>query len=344
VGTFKVGRPSQQVRLRNWPAGRAAEFRLMATRLERGLADTMGARVKQRATRKLSDNVPIIIEFNVNPGFRQFQLNFPPPPGLGGAGRGVAPHPDRQLLFYEIQHDARPWFPDPTTIETPQNDIILSGAGLSETRYFRARVVSTKFHVSLWTPTEAATTAAGSMIVTPIRDTQTRLTSSFDTWRTIQTRTYLTTGGAVTVTAHISAGAIQEDVTQAKAANGLGLFRSGPAMVQFRWLIDVGDGGGDRNWGDRTLLSARPGYTGTLIMGTRSGDETKYLGKAPLAFGTFMAPWSRPGTSRTIKIQLQAKKLPGSKWKGGEGSDAMRESDPMIFFRNGRVIEILEEF
>ena len=320
MAKFKIGRPSQQVRLRNWPAGRLAEMRLMVSRLEEGLNDSLAARVKQGDKRTLNTNVPIIIQFTVIPGFRQFQVTFPLPPGLGGAGRGSVAHPERQLLYYEIQHDIGPGFTDPISVRSPQTNLIIGGVGLSEKRYFRARVVNTRFEVSPWTDTVASTAAAGSMIVTRFPDASTSLVSNFDEWVTIDKKSYSSGGGAVCVTATVSVGACQTDS---------GSYRSGPAMVQFRWQIDSNDGKGLHPWGDRTVLSARPGYTGVKD------------GKAAMAFGGFVSPFARLEAT-TIKIQLQAKKLPSCKWKGGDGSDPLRDSDPMLFVRNGKILEILE--
>jgi hypothetical protein len=170
------------------------------------------------------------------------------------------------------------------------------------------------------------------MIVTNILDKHTRLDTDYDTWRAVATKTYTALeSGAVCVTCHICVGACQDNATQPAAPSGLGIYRSGPGFVQFRWVIDVDDGAGFKPWGDRTMISARPGYTGTS------------KGFAAMGYGGIVTPWSRPG-QKTIKMKLQAKKLPSSKWRGGEGSGTMTEADPMIFFRNGRVIEVLESF
>jgi len=148
LAKLQVGRPLQEIRLRNWDAGRLSAMRLMVSRLEEALTDSLGAGIKQSAKRKLNLDVPIIIQFEVIPGFRQFEITYPVPPGLGGAGRGEAPHPDRQLLFYEIQHDDNAGFNDPIIVENPQNHLIIGGVGLGETRFFRARVINTRFQAS----------------------------------------------------------------------------------------------------------------------------------------------------------------------------------------------------
>ncbi len=326
MAQFEIGRPNQEIRLRDWPAGRLAAMKLMVTRLEEGLNDSLAAAVKQSAKRKVNANVPIIIEFDINPGFRQFEVNFPIPPGLGGAGRGAVNRPDRQLLFYEIQHAATPGFIDPIIVETPQNHIIIGGVGLGETRFFRARVVNTRFEASPWTKTVQSTAAQGTITITDIDDVNTRLVDDFDTWETIFRKTYQPVDGAISLSAQIAVGATQ---TNSVAQN---TYRSGPGHIQFRWTRDiVSDISGDVEFGDRAVISATPGFTGTKF------------GRGALAFGTFVSPFVRLGDEKTI-FKLQAKKRPGSRWRGGEGSGNLRPADPMIFVRNAKILEVLEKF
>lgn len=320
MARYRVGRPLADVRLRDWPAGRNSVMRLMLSRLEEGLNDGLGAGIVQSEKRVYNPEIPIIIEFTVIPGLRQFQITFPIPPGLGSAGRsifGEVTHPDRHLLFYEIQHDDTPAFIEPITIETAQNEnVLIGGVGFGERRYFRARVVNTKFQVSSWTDTIVATSARGQFIIERIEDQTCRLDTDFNTWKTIFSKNYDAVDGAVSLMAQIAVGAPQTD--------SLG-FNGGPAHVQFRWLVD------EHPFGGRTVFGAMPGYTGV-----RDGN-------APMAFGTFISPYTRPGVN-TVVFKLQAKKRPGSGWRGGQGSGSFQISDPMIFTRNGRVLEVLEKF
>ena len=65
MSEYKIGRPSQDIRLRNWPAGRVAALKLMVTRLEEALNDTLGAQVEQSIERLLNDQIPFIIVLSI---------------------------------------------------------------------------------------------------------------------------------------------------------------------------------------------------------------------------------------------------------------------------------------
>lgn len=320
MSKYTIGRPSQNVRLRNWPAGRVASMRLMISRLEEALNDTLGSQTLQSAAREFNDNIPFILDFTLSSGFRQFEINFTAPPGLGGAGRGVAPHPDRQLLFYEIQHSATQAFTSYISIETPQTHIIAGGFDVGETRYFRARTINTKFQASRWTSTVGATTAQGKIVVTAIDDNTIALTSAIGAWQDVFTVDYEPSAGSTFANVQLALGAPQED----RGSRG-----GGPAHVQFRWLLDVGSGDQEIE-GLRTVMAAVPGNTETSV------------GKAPMAFGSYMTPFRTLPGSGTVTYTLQARKRPGSEWKGGDGLSALTTADPLIFARNGKIVEILE--
>ncbi len=297
-------------------------MRLMVSRLEEALNDTLGAQVEQSAARQFNDDIPFILDLTLSSGFRQFEIDFTAPPGLGGAGRGAAPHPDRQLLFYEIQHSASAAFTSPTSIETPQTHIIAGGFGSGETRFFRARVINTKFQASRWTSTISATTAEGKIISTSIDDFNVPFTAAIGTWQTIFSVVYEPSEGSTFVNVQLALGCPQED----RGSRG-----GGPAHVQFRWLLDTGSGDVELE-GVRTVMAAIPGNTET---------ET---GKAPMAFGSFMTPFrTLPGVG-TVTYTLEGRKRPGSEWKGGDGLSATATADPLVFVRNGKIVEILEKF
>lgn len=329
MAKLTVGRPIQEIRLRNWPAGRQAALRLMVSRLEEVALASLASQTLKNTKRKFNANIPNIIEFDVKAGFRQFEVSFPIPPGLGGAGRGLTPHPDRQLLFYEIEHSTSAAFTDSTIVNSPQNHLIISGAGLGETRFFRARVVNTKQEAGPYTATISSTAAGGRIIQTAIPSANDRLVTDFTTWKTITRKTYTPANGKVMLMAHLAVGGLQSDVTNNQGVT----YRGGPAHVQFRWTRDIGDGNGDKEIGDglRCVMSAVPGYTGTVF------------GKAPEAFGTFMTSFLDLGDTATV-FKLQARKRANSRWKGGDGSGALTISDPMIFVRNGQILEVIEEF
>lgn len=341
MAEYKVGRPVQDVRLRNWDAGRLSQLKLAVSRLESAVNESLGASVQQSARRKVSDRIPFILDLSVSPGFRQAVVDFTPPPGLGGA-------PDRQLLFYEIQHDNNLSFASPEVIQTPQDHILVSGLGLGETRVFRARVVNTFNSASVWTSPIIITMARGKIQQTAITDTQLRITNDVGQFQTIATINYQPVGGAITLNAHMSLAVPTFDITK-KLPNGTTseMLRSGPASCQYRWQLGIRNLFTNkfdfRSIGERGLLSARPGYS--TEESTPEAEEGKSSIKTPLAFGTFMTPFFRPINDRgVIKFRLQAAKTPGSEWRGTEADRDLLISDPLFFIRQGQIIEVLEDF
>lgn len=329
MAEYQKIRPTQDIRLRNWKPGRLAQLKLVVERLESEINRTAPATVAQSAARKVSDQVPIIIDFSVIPGFRQFTADFSLPPGIGG-------HPFRQLLFYEIQSDSTPAFNSPSVVQTPQRHISIGDVGLAETRYFRARVINTENYAGPWTRTVAATSAAGIFSTTPFDDQKIRLETAVGDWQRVTIVPYTPTGGAITLNVHIAVAAIPKDVTVTNPRGSTYTLFGGPAHVQFRWRIGVTNPitliTSFREIGERTMLAARPGYTGVKT------------GKSPLAFGAFMTPFDRFGSGSEVKFELQASLVPGSEWKGGQSERSMQTSDPMLFTKNGTVVEVQEQF
>lgn len=328
MARFEIGRPSHEVRLQDWPAGRSNEFRLMINRLEEGLNDSLAAQVLQSGKRAVNNEIPFVLNSTVNAtgGYRQIELSFDAPPGLGGAGRGATPHPDRQLLFYEIQHDSTAAFASPVTIETPQTHLLIGGIGLGETRFFRIRVVNTKFQVSPWTSTVVGTAAQGKITVRTLPSVTDRIAAPIGEWQNMITHSVSALRfGAICVTAHIAIGTPQTDYTA-----GTKTYRAGPAFVQVRILRKVNDGS-FQEIGDRFRFAARPGYTGVKD------------GNAPMAFGTIITPFLQeaPDDDATITFTIQAMLLRNSQWRGGDGSGNKVKSDPMFYLRNGRILEVL---
>ena len=304
MGEYRRGFPSQEIRLLDWPSGRASAMRLMINRLESALNDTLPAQVEQSAARKLNTQIPFILDLTITSGFRQFTVNFSVPPGLGGTTRGASKHPDRQLLFYEIQHATTQAFSAPVILQTPQTDVLIGGFNLGQIRWFRVRVVNTKNQVSPWSETVRGRAAFGRITATPmeIGDVSKRLVKDIGVWQNVFTESYPVVDGFFCAQAHLAVGAIQEDV---------GFYVGGPAHVQFRWQIDIANTTEFREVekGGRCVMAAIPGTT-----------ETK-RGKAPMAFGTFMTPFLRaPGTD-DVGIRLQAAKRPGSEWSLGGLTD-----------------------
>lgn len=324
MAQYQPSRPRQDVRIRNWSKGRLANLKLLITRLESQLDQTGAASVVESAARRFDDLVPFVLDLRIDAGYRQFVVNFSEPPGLAGS------HPNRQLIFYEIQHDSTPAFSDPIIIETPQRHIMIGGVGSGETRFFRARVINTKFHASRWSSTVISTTARSVFQQTPITDIATRLISPIGEWQTIFSQDYDPFNGAVCLNIQIAMAALQEDVDVLRQKDGgvAKTFQSGPAFVQFRVLKNTGTG--DEEFGQRTILSARPGFTGFQV------------GKTPQAFGTLVTEFIRPGQP-VLTFKLQAAKMVGSEWRGGTGAnDPLQEGEPYIWIRNSKILEVLE--
>lgn len=328
----KQARALQDVRLRSWDSGRLNLLKLAVQNLENSLNTSLNSPIVQTERRKISDQVPFILDFNVRPGFRQVQCLWSAPPGLGG-------HPFRQLLFYEIQHDSDPVFSDPTTIQTAQTGITIAGLALGELISFRIRVVNTFGVASTWTDTITVRVAQSQIQQTPLNDVTMRLEGPVGYWRTVSETTFTPLAANATVNASISLAGVHFDTDQKRGAITRKTLRGGPAHVQFRWKV------GNLNpitnnyilteLGQRTILSVRPGFAST------SGDKSAI--KNPLAIGTFVTPFFKlqPGVSG--KIQLQAAKMPGTEWKGSQRERTLQTSDPVFFFRNAKLIEVLED-
>jgi hypothetical protein len=332
VSNYTIARPQNEIRLRDWDAGRLSQLRLAVSRLETEINKTLGASVSQSERRVVTDRVPFIIDLTLSPGYRQIQIDYSPPPGLGGA-------PDRQLLFYEIQHADNAGFANPSIIQTPQNHVVIGGLGIGEQRFIRARVVNTVNKASTWASSDA-TTARGKIIQTdlPVIKNGKRLTLDVGKWQTIFEQSYSPVGGAITLNLQLALANISSDVVvKDEGLVTRAIYRGGPATVQFRWEVDTfNDTINDFITGDlgqRTLLSMRPGQA-------VAGGESP----APLAFGTFMSPFIRPASGSNIKFRLLAAKVVGSEWKGPDQASALTVSDPFLFAGNGKVIEILENF
>ncbi len=325
MAQLKIGRPKQDVRMRNWSRGRLASLKLMITRIEEALDRAGASPIEESAARRFDDLVPFILDLDLDAGYRQYVMNFSTPPGLGGT------HPNRQLIFYEIQHDATAAFNNPTIIETPERHIIIGGVGTGETRFFRARTINTKFHASRWSKTVPSTTAQGVFQLTDIQDISVRLIEPVGVFQELFTFNYDPFNGAQSLNLHLAVGALQTDQNVIKDSDNsiIKTFNSGPAFVQFRVLHDTEGDSVFKEFGQRTILSARPGWTG------------KGVGKHPMAFGTLVSEYVRLGNN-AFNFRLEAAKLPGGEWRGGEGTETLKQSDPLVFLRRGKVLEILE--
>lgn len=332
MSQYDVGFPTQDVRLRNWPSGRLNLLRLAVQRLESGVSQTLGARVEQSQRRKVSDQVPFPLSLDVRPGFRQAEVNIGKAPGLLGG------HPFRQLLFYELQHDATPGFPNPTIIETTYTHIALAGLALGETRSFRARVVSTRNEVSRWTATKTVTVAQSAIQQTALPDKSVRLEQPVGVFQTILSATYTPVEAQATLLGHIAVCGPHFDTVRRQGAVNLKTLYGGPAFVQFRWRVGSLNAASLnydlRPVGERAMLSVRPGFSAASDLSSV---------RNPLAFGALPTPWFKLTAGVEAKVVLEAAKCPGSEWLGSQRERATQITDPVVFLRNGQVIEVLED-
>lgn len=343
MGSFRSARPLQEVRLRKWSGGRVAALKLMVSRLEDALNDTLGAQVNQDVTRITSDQVPFIINFRVEGGYRLFKIDFPTPPGLV------------DLLFYEIFHDDNAGFTDPTILRTPMTNIMISAVGLNETRFFKARVVNSSFEASVFTDTLEVVSASKKIDVTNISgvDTATtQLNKAAGVFVDIFDFEYLPSGGALTMMAHVgicapqgnSSGFSESDApTREDGGSGIWHKQWGPAHAQFRWVIN-----GKVVRFPRFLLSERP-------FDAPNPGGSPFVAAAPwnvIAQGTMITPFFRTEELSLI-VKLQAALNLGNEWQGGFTSlspptpsrpEGAFKIEPLVLARNVKVIEVQEEF
>lgn len=331
MAEFTVGTVRQDVRLRNWDAGRKNVLSLAVQQLEQQLNQALASGAQQTKRRKISSQVPQILDLAVAPGFRQAQVTFSVPPGLNG-------HPRRQLLFYEIQHAADAGFANATTINTPQRHVAIAGLGLGTSRAFRARVVNTFGEAGLWSSTVTVTVAQSKIQQTTISDISVRLEKPIGQWQIISETIYQPVEAKACINAQIAAVGPHFDTTKKFSGSTSKILYGGPAHVQFRWRIgsfnDFTNEFELKETGQRAMLSTRPGF---------SDAADKSSVRNPLAIGTIITDFFKLTAGVNAKVQLQASLVPGSEWLGPERERAFQKTDPVVFLRNGQVIEVLED-
>lgn len=201
MAEYSVGSIMAEVRLRDWPAGKVAQMKLAIQRLEEAVNFTIAAQVKQGTARIFSTRVPKITDFNVAPGFRSFQLDFTTPKGIV------------DLLLYEVQHDTSGAFPSPTTLTFTDTHVVLAGdPTVEETRFFRIRVINSKFEAGPWSDIESATSTPFKIVIN--RNAQVEVTivpANYDEWVDIATKSYVSTGGPISISAHVGTDLERDD-------------------------------------------------------------------------------------------------------------------------------------
>lgn len=331
--SFNISRPLPEVRIRNWPSGRLSQLKLAVQTLESEVNESLASRSLQSERRKVSGQVPFILDLAVAPGFRQAQVSFSRPPGLGG-------HPRRQLLFYEVQHAADTAFANPVIIKTPQTNVTVAGLTLGALRSFRVRVVSTLQEVSVWSSVVTVRVAQSQIQQTKIPNVTRRLEAPVGIWQSIFKFNYTPLESQACVNAHIGVIAPHFDTTRVdpNSVERKDLY-GGPAHVQLRWVIGslnefTQEFDMSKPTGERIALSARPGF---------SDNADKSSVRAPFAFGTFLTPFYKLEAGLSAQIELQAALTPGSEWLGPERDRALQTTAPVITATNGKIIEVLED-
>lgn len=336
----KLIRPLSDIRLRDWDSGRLNELRLAVEKLETAANKSLAASSKQSDKRAFNDQIPFPINVVVNPGFKQLTLDIGAVPGLGN-------HPIRQLLFYEIQYDSSPAFPDPVTLTSPQRHIAIAGFAPGETVSVRIRVVSTLNEVGPWSSVLTVTLARAPIQITQLNNLirisvngGIRLTKPIGQWQRVLEAVYQPVDARSSLNCHIAMATPHFDVNERVGTGAVRrTFRGGPGFVQFRYQV------GSLNVftnqfelfpvGDRCLLSARPGYAHVSTTVGRNDILT------PSVMCSLPSPWFDPIAGVNCKIIIEAAKLPGSEWNGPDKSKSMHTSDPLIFLRNPMVLESL---
>jgi hypothetical protein len=190
---YTQGRPQQEVRLRNWSAGRVAQIRTAIERLEGILNQSAASQISQPEKRELNTRVPLITDLTMRAGFRSFQATFTDPIGI------------EDLLFYELQHATDSGFSDATTVKSAIPAITMSNITPGETRFFRVRAVNSKFQAGPWSAISQATAAALRIETTRYANTEATvdIATQLDTWVTIGTFNLSPIGGQAAVVAHM---------------------------------------------------------------------------------------------------------------------------------------------
>jgi len=331
MAEFKTARLNQEIRLRNWPSGRVNVLRLAVQQLEESLNSSLASTVVQTERRKISDQIPFILDLAVNPGFRQATATWSAPPGLGT-------HPLRQLLFYELQYDGDPTFASPTTVTTSQPNFAIAGVSLGSSLSVRIRVVNTFGDASIWSSVVSVTIAQSRIQQTLLDDITMRLETPVGVWKTILENDFNPVDAKLCINAQIALAGLHFDTDRMAGAVVRKTLYGGPSYAQFRWRIgsfnDATETFDLAETGQRTILSNRPGYT-------VASDKSSV--RNPLAFGTFMTEFITITPGIEARVQLQACKLVGTEWLGETRSRSLQTSDPVVAVRSGKVIEVLQD-
>lgn len=149
MSNFKKLRPLNEVRLREWPAGRVNQMKVMLSHLEHVANIALAAQVSQTTSRKFNELIPKIVSQDIDAQieFREVRLRWDAPFGL------------EALLFYELQLSTTPGFSNiDRTEQSPDPQYVFGGLLDAQNYYIRLRVVNTRGEVGPWSDTILAPT------------------------------------------------------------------------------------------------------------------------------------------------------------------------------------------
>jgi hypothetical protein len=209
-GQYTSGFPLQEVRTRNWPAGKTAVLKRAVSLLENQLNQSMAAQVDQGGKRVFNSRVPKVTGLTIKSGFKNFALTF-------NDARGID-----DLLFYEIQKDSTPSFSAPTTYTIPQTTLTIPTTVEHEKVYFRVRVLNSSFECGPWSATASGTGSSNFRINITRQDRVVQSIAwsngaNLDTWFDICSVTY--TPSAASVCLNIHAGVYLQCSTETNRNN-----------------------------------------------------------------------------------------------------------------------------
>ena len=143
MATFRRTVPNQDVKLREWPAGRVNQLKLFLSHLRTAMDSSLAAQVQQTFSRVFSEFLPkitihdIIIEVN----YHEIRFIYKPPRGL------------RKFLFYEQDVSRHANFNNFDRYQSCEPVFTFTELEPGVTYFFRLRVVSTDGEVGPWSET-----------------------------------------------------------------------------------------------------------------------------------------------------------------------------------------------
>jgi hypothetical protein len=216
---FKVAKPNQEVRLRQWDPGRVAQVRVFLSNLETATNRSLAAQVQQSPKRKFSEFVPKIVSQDITTEieFREIRVFFKEPKGL------------KNFLFYEFAFSGSSKFFEEERFVSYEPSFVFPDLQDAAIYFMRVRVVTKDGLVGPWSETINVTTPSAKVFGL-FSDTLHTLNVTLPTFTQIFATTYTALGGTIYYS-------IQYRMTP--------LFGAGVqhADIEFQWLVDGAQNG-----------------------------------------------------------------------------------------------------